>query len=372
MSELIRIYAPGDAYRHSIRLTDDAALIRESLSSSRVYKLPFADSSSEEPIPRYWRPARDFPPTPANRCLEGVSIAIDPGHIGGSWAKLEERWFRIGGSKPVTEGDMTLIVARKVRARLEALGADVSLVRSKPAPVTHARPKDLRNEAVEELQSRGVTRIRESYDGPNDPEKHSSINWTSELLFYRMSEIRERAHLVNDRIRPDLVVALHFNAEAWGDPNKPNLVDKNHLHLLVNGAYSAGELSFDDVRFEMLQQLLGRTAAESIAVSDAVAIAMRRATGLPPYIYHGNNAVAVGNTGYVWARNLLANRLYRCPVVYVEPYVMNSHSAFKRIQIGDYEGTRMVDGKPRKSIFSEYADGVTEGLANYYSRSRSR
>jgi hypothetical protein len=72
----------------------------------------------------------------------------------------------------------------------------------------------------------------------------------------------------------------------------------------------------------------------------------------------------------VYARNLLATRLYRCPVVYCEPYVMNSKDVFARIQAGDYEGTRNINGVERKSIFREYADSVAEGLADYCSKAR--
>jgi hypothetical protein len=72
----------------------------------------------------------------------------------------------------------------------------------------------------------------------------------------------------------------------------------------------------------------------------------------------------------VWTRNLLANRLYRCPVVYLEPYVMNNRTVYERVQLGDFEGTREVGGVQRKSIYREYADAVADGLAAYYESSR--
>jgi len=43
---------------------------------------------------------------------------------------------------------------------------------------------------------------------------------------------------------------------------------------------------------------------------------------------------------------------------------------FARIQAGDYEGTRNINGVKRKSIFREYADSVTNGLIEYYSKAR--
>jgi hypothetical protein len=78
----------------------------------------------------------------------------------------------------------------------------------------------------------------------------------------------------------------------------------------------------------------------------------------------------VGSTGYVYARNLLATRLYRCPVVYCEPYVMNSREGFDRIQAGEYEGTRTFNGMERKNIYREYSDSVVDGLIEYYRKAR--
>jgi hypothetical protein len=49
---------------------------------------------------------------------------------------------------------------------------------------------------------------------------------------------------------------------------------------------------------------------------------------------------------------------------------MNSKDGFARIQAGDYEGTKEINGINRKSIFREYADSVAEGLAEYYRNAR--
>jgi len=167
------------------------------------------------------------------------------------------------------------------------------------------------------------------------------------------------------------VLCLHFNAEGWGDPNSPTLLDTNHLHLLVNGSYLQDELEFDDERFEMVRRLLSRAYDEELPLADMVTKAMAKETQLPPYEYPTTlTTTKVGTSGYVYARNLLATRIYRCPVVYCEPYVMNSNDVFARIQAGDYEGMRNVNGVERKSIFSEYADSVADGLADYYSKAR--
>ena len=143
--------------------------------------------------------------------------------------------------------------------------------------------------------------------------------------------------------------------------------------MLVNGCYEPGRNRQGRRAFRDAAQAAGPLRRRrNCAAAEAVAPALAAATGLPPYQYTGPNALRVGGNPYVWARNLLANRLYECPVVYVEPYVMNSPEVFARVQAGDYEGTRDFGGVQRTSIFREYADAVADGLAAYYRARGSR
>ena len=357
-----------------IEVNTDTARILTNRESHNFFTLRFAkDDTSRNPVPRLWHPAKSLPPAKGHKPLSGLRIALDPGHLGGEWAKMEERWFQVDSTQPVQEGDLTLKVARLLAPRLRELGAKVFFVRNSNEPVTAKRPDDFRDLARKVLIRNGVPQPRADVLDPNDPEKEQTVRWQSEILFYRYSEIRRRATLVNFKLHPDLVLCLHFNAEGWGDPNNPTLIDINHLHLLVNGSYLQQELEFDDERFEMIRRLLSRAYDEELPLADTVAGAMARETQLPAYQYPTTNSTTkVGTSGYVYARNLLATRIYRCPVVYCEPYVMNSNDAFARIQAGDYEGMRNVNGMERKSIFREYADSVANGLAEYYSKARGR
>jgi N-acetylmuramoyl-L-alanine amidase len=318
------------------------------------YVLRLASSGKTSTGPRYWRPASELSPAPAGRPLDGLKITIDPGHIGGKWAKIEERWFQVGAEKPVREGDMTLQVARILKPKLESLGAEVSLVRTENEPVTTYRPESLMQQARE-----------------IDSESPQGL---AERLFYRTAEIRARADLVNQTLKPDIVLCLHFNAEAWGDPLDPRLVPNHHFHLILNGAYMDGEVALADQRFEILRKIVERIHPEEAALAASVAASFVESTQMPPYLYEANSrrAVNIDANPYLWARNLLANRLYRCPVVFLEPYVMNSVADHARIQLGDYEGIKEIDGKPYPSIFREYAESVTNGLANYYRSQRTK
>ncbi len=361
------VYAPDEAWQEVITLKEDRAVVHASGSAEPDFTLYFATSTATaKPVPRYWKPPGAVKPQNPDKPLSGYTIALDPGHLGGRWAKMEERWFQIGDSKPIAEGDMVLAVAKLLKARLTEEGANVVYVRDSTDPVTPLRPRDFKQLAKSELARKGITITRARYDGPADPLKHNSIQWQSELLFYRVSEIRHRAERVNEKLKPDIVIGLHFNAEDWGDPASPTLTDKNHLHMLVNGTYGPGELAYEDVRREMLLKLLGRSGRVEIPLSQRVGEALAEATGLPPFEYKSGKARAVTEGPYVWARNLLATRLYQCPVVYCEPHVMNSQEFFDRFQLGEYEGTRLINGVERKSLFNEYADAVTLGVVRYF------
>ena len=349
---LTTVFTTGLEWRKFIEISDADARIKTGDSNDEIFILRFSNESSAS-APRHWRTAGELPPTSTGKPLAGLKIAIDPGHIGGEWAKMEERWMVVGDGKPVCEGDMTLQVAKILKPKLEALGATISLVREKPEPVTPLRPESL------------LPLIKDS-PSSESPQK------LAERLFYRTAEIRARADLVNQTIKPDLVLCLHFNAEAWGDPSKPTLIDRTHLHLLLNGAYTDEEVALDDQRFALLHKLLQRTHQEEALIGATVADTFAEFSGLPPYIYplESKSVRPVDGHPYLWARNLLANRLYDCPVIFMEPYVMNSTIDYARIQAGDYDGLREINGKKQASIFREYADAVAEGLKRHYSRTR--
>ena len=352
---LQKVYVPDGSWRKWITLSPSQAVISPGPGAAPItLELALPGTAPKAP-PRYWKGRDERLPAPG-KPLAGMRIAIDPGHLGGAFAKMEARWFQIGNSRPVEEGEMTLIVAKLLKQRLQDLGARVWLTRTRNGATTSLRPGRLEDVAAASLQQEGK------------PPTEKTVQSEAELLFYRVGEIRNRADLVNRVIRPDLVVCLHFNAEEWGDPAHPSLSDKNHLHLILCGAISEEELQHEDERYSMLIKLLGGTHQEELGASESVSRSLASATGLPPFVYHNGKAIPASGNPYLWIRNLLANRLFECPVVYCEPYVMNSTPVFHRIQLGDYKGVRKVGGVLLPSIYREYADAVAQGLADYYGR----
>ena len=95
---LNQVYAPAGAAKGMVEVETEAAVIKTTLTPPTDFRLRFAkDTASAKPTPRFWRPAAQLPPAPPEQPLLGIKIAIDAGHIGGPWAKMEERWLQLSG-----------------------------------------------------------------------------------------------------------------------------------------------------------------------------------------------------------------------------------------------------------------------------------
>ena len=138
--------------------------------------------------------------------------------------------------------------------------------------------------------------------------------------------------------------------------------------MILNGAYTQRELAHDDERFQCVLKILQGNHAEESKLAAAAAASFHAESGLVAYQYEPNSSRAVNVNGnpYLWGRNLMANRLYDCPVLYFEPYLMNGKDSYTRMQLGDYAGLGFVNGKLRPSIYREYVNAVTKGLVDYY------
>jgi len=388
--ELIRNYLsdPEDA-KTLIEVREDHALIvRRMRDPDRTYRLEFSGPDATMP-PAYWRAPGELPPlTTRERPLEGMRILIDPGHLGGRWARMEQRWFLMPEPpgegpaedvpapkprpserkdpparpvhRPVKEGEIVLRVAELLEEKLTRLGARVALVRRQLEPVTDLRPADFTDQ------------VRDRYGLPDSAtaKTNALLRRSSERLFYLSSEIRARGRRVNEEFRPDLALCLHVNAETWGDPDRPSFVEKNHFHLLINGCYSRSEVLKDDQRHDLVRRILLRTHPTELALAETIAEVMAPILDLPPYVYTGSNAKRISSNPYVWSRNLLATRIYYCPVIFFEPYVMNHEVTHARIQAGEYEGVREILGRTYPNLYEEYASSVARGVAAYYGNVR--
>lgn len=348
---LTQVYCPSGAFTNYLTFTTTSVTVfsTPARTNPALFTLRFASAEKRAPLP-----------TP-----RFTRIVLDPGHIGGEWARVEERFFVRGTDRPVQEAVLNLAVAQLIKPQLETAGAIVLLTKDNFEPVTDKRPDDFRAQAEHDVAK--LVRLDAYPPLEREAARADAIRKRAETLFYRSAEIAARARRVNEELKPDITLCIHFNAVDWNE--RFELVDDNRLVVFVHGNYLPSELEDDEQKFRLMSKLLARSHDQELAVAEALASTLAKATGLPPVEYApGGAAVRVGANRYVYARNLAANRLIDGPVVFLEPYYQNNRIVYERIQLGNYEGTREIERKPYRSIYREYADAVAEGLRGFLAR----
>ncbi len=366
------VYSIDGAFWNYADINDKRVVVYSDTAKAHpLFTLHFAadDSACAPPPYSYKTQVVSHDPT---RPLKGIRIALDPGHIGGDWAQLEARYFKLDGDPPVEEAKLNLITCQRLAERLQADGAEIIWAKHDYQPVTHLRPDDLHREAIAALSLRPDTTKRKS----DEPAIQRMIDNEAALLFYRVAEIRARGDVVNKQ-HPDLTICVHYNADDWGDdPNHPTLIAQSRLIIFVNGAYERNaELPYDDCKYDLLRKLLDRTAVQEERGCALVGQAMLDTFKYPPEVYNHIPSERdspfvhhVTDVPSVYARDLLANRIYHGPVIYCEGPYMNARDAYYRIIAGDYLGLRTIQGQSVASIYRDYAAAVEKGVLEYFGR----
>lgn len=294
--------------------------------------------------------------------LAGLHLALEPGHIGGVWARWEGRNFRMAKQDYwVKEGELVLEVAQRVAVKLERMGVVVSLLRNSCVP---RNPKTLFDywaaiaaEAPAPTELSLEAQIAHAFGIRDRAIRRAIVT----------GELAERARLVNESIRPDALISLHINAAPW-PAAMPQLVDSNHAHVLIFGSLLAAELAAPAQRERLIEKMTNGSGPIELNLGNAMGEALAEATGLPPSNYSGNNAIRIeGRSAFLWARNLMLLRLVDCPAVMLEPYIANSQTGYRRIQEA-LRARAFHEPLPENDILVEYADAVVVGVLRAYSR----
>lgn len=293
--------------------------------------------------------------------LNGFHLALDPGHIGGEWAKWEARNFRISKEDFwVREGELVMEVARQVRLRLVAMGAEVTLLRESFQPINPKTFEDYWEKAAAGIIAPSEVSLRAQLD-------HAlAVRNRAIRLAVVTGELAERARVVNEVIRPDALISLHINAAPWPAGDELQLVDSDHAHVLVFGCMSEAELASPRQQEQLVKKLINGSGAIEARLGAALGASLAAATGLPASEYEGRNAIRIDpEIPSLWARNLMLLRLVDCPTVLLEPYIANGRRSYARIQEA-LRARKYKEPLPPNDILIEYADAVVAGVFQLY------
>jgi hypothetical protein len=374
-AKLHALYDPFNAFAPYLDINDSRVVVYPSATErkSPQFVLQFAPPNQPKPPIRWFRTPEEIRAVshPLDKPLNGVRIAIDPGHIGGPWAQMEERSTRYHGSAPVQEGDLNLITGRLLKTELTNLGATVYVDRDSTDPVTPYRPDDFIEEARELLvaHSKSKSNLRALPPDKINLLFGQRLTELTQFLFYRCSEIIERGNRIRNNFVPDITVVLYIDATPGS--GRGHTTPGNANIFFVGGSYTRTEMADPEMQRRLVYKMCEGGSDIEAEVAGDIADVFTQKTGLGPVKYGDSSTTrsVLPNNQYVVARNLAANREYDGPVVCTEPYFMNNNVVYQRLLAGDYEGQKIFDGKPYTSIFREYADCVAQGLVKAYAGS---
>lgn len=288
------------------------------------------------------------------KTLKGARIAIDPGHFGGIFSKLEQRFVFFPAQKgkraiSFDEGTLTYLTALKLKSLLEIKGATVFLT------------KDGIGKGC--LEKNFFEWLQEQAGLWSGKESLSEI-WRKK---FNKIDLEARAEAIN-AFKPDLTIIIHYNASSY-IPNKraaEQTSNANYNLAFVPGAFAKGDLDSIESRYEFLRLIVTQDCEESIKLSQHITSQFTKQLKVPLIFdtekdpYEPNLCLKQENG--IYARNLFLTRSVHGPLCYGETLIQNNPEEAIRLSTLDSQ----VEGIPCSKRVLEVARAYFRGIQEYF------
>lgn len=293
--------------------------------------------------------------------LQGIRIALDPGHFAGDYptARLERKSVQLL-TDTIIEGRLTLITAKLLQKKLEALGATVMLTRDADNHTSFGKTfdqwlKEDKKRCLDSAYSQGHISIKE---------KSAFLKSTDRKYicreFFLQEDLRERARKIN-AFDPDLAIIIHFNVDEK-NTGWTQTTTKNFSMCFVPGAIFPGALTKKEARFNLLRLLVSDHYPRSVRAAQKICRHFEKDLGVPlagsgDAGYLKDHCLYTGTPG-VFSRNLALTRLPHCPVVYGETLYQDNEKEYKNLSLAALRTTLIP---PRlEQVATAYCKGILE------------
>lgn len=303
--------------------------------------------------------------------LKGIKIAIDPGHIGGTYymAQTESRCMTlaIDSTKKVQliEGNLTFYTALLLKHKLDSAGAKTMLTRNDTG-----------------ISSLGITFWQWKKKIKNKVYLDSLINnhLISEkgvrLLKYHLADkvlfsevfgsvdMAARAQKIN-QFKPDITVIIHYNVNeknvGWN-----HTTDKDYVMTFVPGCTTSADMQTLIGRLNFLRLLLSPDLEQSVELSSAVAQNISTILNVPlaqktDATYLTQHCLSAPERG-VYSRDLALTRLIQGPLVYGEPLYQDNAQECILLTAKDDSISGFVVSRRIELVAGAYYKGILQYL----------
>ncbi|KKQ33203.1 MAG: hypothetical protein US49_C0002G0098 [candidate division TM6 bacterium GW2011_GWF2_37_49] len=336
--------------------------------------------------------SRQAPKFFVKKSLHGLRVAIDPGHLGGRMAFIEERFVDM--SLPdntriqFDEGTLATVTAKILKQYLIAVGAEVLLTRDEPGKSVYTLSFDAwcaksfaitsdrdwldpkkQQVAIDYLKNHSPSFMLFKSEAPEKrltsiiraQDASAKVVPLKKALFrlcYNSLDLNARAEKINS-FKPDLTIIIHFNAS--GGAHDISAADYNLA--FVPGSFLDGELKDLLSREEFVRLSLSDDIKESVKLSRAVVKNMEKMLNVSTMKnsqYQPNGTIFVENG--IYCRNLALTRLVHGPICYGETLIQNNPEEAVLLSQKDCE----IDGVSVSSRLKNVAGAYFQGILDYF------
>ncbi len=310
--------------------------------------------------------------------LNGLRIAIDPGHMGGNyWDGLTGKFTHDDQEHFLSEGTLALQAALLLEARLKQYGAQVLLTRRTLGPVTNLKfdQIDVGKWAQFKLKDQTLLPwfqnliskfpVGEGLYNGFQADKSFQKLFSEDMrkdYFVSVSDLGARAQIINE-FQPQITLVIHFDThEPPNDPTALSQVPYDFVKTYVAGAFEPQEFASRKSRRLFVRHMADPEHwRESIKLSRSIVQNLKTTLGIRAESVSAGTTVLIEDG--VMTRNLFLTReIYGTALSYVECLYYNDPIEFSLLGAQDH--TINIDDK----LFSysnrlvQVVDGLESGI----------
>lgn len=307
------------------------------------------------------------------RTLKGMKIAIDPGHIGGTFdmGGVESRCMSLcidsAHQIKLEEGNLTFFTAQFLKKKLEAQGATVILSRrdtgiSSLGITFYEWKRKIKNrDYIDSLVKAGVMSEKQAAMVHN----HLADRVLFSDVFGPM-DLAGRARNIN-AFKPDLTVVIHYNVNEK-NTGWTKTTDKDFVMTFVGGCITTKDLNTLAGRLTFLRLLISNDIENSLKLCSYAVKHLSTDLKVPiakpsDATYLSEHCLATPVEG-VYSRDLALTRMIKGPLVYGEPlYQDNANECTMLLGCGD-----KIAGANTSSRIELVADAYYKAILDYLAK----
>jgi N-acetylmuramoyl-L-alanine amidase len=323
---------------------------------------------------------------PASRPLAGLRIALDPGHMGGTfWDRETGKLVHDQQGHIISEGVINLQVTLLLEQAFKALGAQVLLTHRTLAPVTAVdfAKMDLRPYALDYLRDEtllpwfqevlaagpaGSSALFAAADQNASIKKTLAASDVNRDEYFILGEdLMARSKAIND-FEADIALVIHFDTSSPpGDPWGVNTGHRDGTKAYVVGSFQAQELSSRTERAYFARHALDAASWNaSLALGRSVVSQLH--TELKLSFDQGGGGVSRQLEPGIFSRNLgVSRRVTGRALTYVECLFYNDPTEFAELLDAHHPMQIGSESRPYSDRLAQVAQAIQKGVLSFVS-----